>query len=110
MEYLPFIFGLIAGGVIVWVVFRGKVEDAGERGMAQSRGELTALRERLQGRDQQVAELRQALDRGGEEIAALQVELRAEGERRAAAEEKNRRVAELEVVIEKTVFSGLVTA
>jgi DNA recombination protein RmuC len=86
----------LAGGLAVWIVLRGKVRFAFERGRAELQAETAALTERLQGREQQVAELRTGLERHEEAIASLRIELRSEAERRSAAEEKNRRIVELE--------------
>ncbi len=87
--------GLLAGGALAWLYFgarSGKTESA-------LTAEAAALSERLQGREQLLAELRGAFDKAATEIDVLRSELMTESARRSAAEEKCTRIAGLETLL-----------
>jgi DNA recombination protein RmuC len=99
MDYLFLVIGLIIGAGVAWAVFKSRTDFAYARGRAESEAETATLAERLQGKEQQIAELRGGVEKAAEELCALREELKVEAERRSAAEEKNRRIAELETAL-----------
>src|SRR5512141_1640274 len=96
MEYLYLIIGALLGGGGCWLLSRSKAEAACQKARAELEAQGAALGERLQNREQQVAELRGAFDKATSDISTLRTELKSEGERRAAAESRNCRIPELE--------------
>lgn len=93
---LLFLLGLLAGGVIVWLLLSAQTRHAYQRARSEGQAELATLTERLGGRDAQVVEMRALIERREDEIIHLTEELKQESERRSAAEEKGSRVAALE--------------
>jgi len=100
MEYLLLIAGFILGGVVVWLLLKSRIELAFSRGRAELQTEVAAQAERLQGREEQIADLKASLAAAADEIAELRVTVKAESEKRSAAEEKNTRIVELETALE----------
>ena len=99
MDYVFFVTGLFVGGGAVWLLLKSKSDFAYQKGRSDLKAEVAALNERLQGRELQVSESKLLLDKAGAEIAGLRSGLRSETERRSAAEEKNTRIAELEITV-----------
>ena len=77
--------GAVIGGVIIWLILRGRGES-----------EKAILSERLQGREQQIQELKTSLEKVSLEFKSHQGGFKTESERRSAAEERNLRIPELE--------------
>jgi DNA recombination protein RmuC len=96
MEYLLLVAGVLICGTLIFILFRSRSDLARQKNRAEFEAREAALGERLQNREQQVAELKVAFDKAAAEISALRVELKGEAERRAAAEEKNARIVHLE--------------
>jgi DNA recombination protein RmuC len=99
MEYVFFVTGLLVGSVAMWLLLKSKSDFAYQKGRSEMETEAAALNERLQGRDLQIVENKLLLDKAGAEIAGLRAGLSTETERRSAAEEKNTRIAELELTL-----------
>ena len=100
MEYLFLIIGAFLGGLCVWFLLRSKEDLAFQRGKGEMETSLAALNERIQAKEQQIADLKGLLEKGDAEIAGLRAELKTESARRSAAEEKNCRIPELETALE----------
>ncbi len=91
MDIFFLVAGVVAGGALMWL-YLGK-------GKAALIAEAAALNERLQGKEQRIEELRDALNKATTEVDGLRAELMAESAKRSAAEEKCRRIAELETLL-----------
>ena len=94
------IIGLAAGGGVAFLVMRGWIREAGERGRQEVETELATLSERLQGREEKLRQEMDDLAAAQAELTALRCELTRQTERRSAAEEKNTRIPELERAVE----------
>ena len=94
-----FVVGVVAGGLLVYLVSRLKTREAAEKARMEGETERSALTERLRSRDDQLQEFKSAFDRANREISALRDELRLQSDRRSAAEEKNTRIPELESAV-----------
>ncbi len=77
--------GAVIGGVMIWLVLRGRGES-----------ERAILSERLQGREQQIQELKTSFEKVSLEVKSHQGAMKTESERRSAAEERNLRIPALE--------------
>ncbi len=95
-EILMLLLGAALGGVAVWFALRGRTQAAVEAALAARQAEQAVLAERLQARDQQIAQLTATARQAEEEAKRLQAELTAETSRRAAAEEKAGTLPKLE--------------
>ncbi|MRR33401.1 DNA recombination protein RmuC [bacterium] len=71
MEYLFIISGAVAGGVAAWLVLRSRADLAVARTKAEYEGELSALTERLLGREEQLGGLKESLAGRDGQIAGL---------------------------------------
>jgi len=95
--FAAFWVGCAAG----YIAMRLRAQVAYEKGRNEAAAEISALTERLNGRDTQFTEARQRADTGAETIARMDTELRAEIDRRTLAEARltllPRYEAELEV-------------
>lgn len=80
--FAAFWVGCAAG----YIAMRLRAQVAYERGRNESAAEISALKERLTGRDQQFNEARARADAGAETVARLEGELRQETDRRTVAE------------------------
>ena len=80
--FAAFWVGCAAG----YIAMRLRAQVAYERGRNESAAEISALQERLNGRDQQFNEARARAEAGVETIARLEGELRHETDRRTVAE------------------------
>jgi DNA recombination protein RmuC len=96
-----FIFGILAGGVLVWLFQRNGTRYLEERVRAQVNTELVAAQERLRGAEQQVVVLREELETSRKQTESLGAKLSEEAQRRSAADATNARVPELERVIQE---------
>jgi DNA recombination protein RmuC len=94
------ILGLAIGGVSVWFILQGNIQNAADKAKAEAEAARATLTERLQAKEEQIERLTGSLDKASEEIKGLQSELKSESEKRAAAEEKNTRIPELDEAIE----------
>ncbi len=97
--FFLFVLGLILGGVVVWFLLRSKTEQGILRVKGEGEAERAVLSERLQGKEQQAAELRASLEKICAENEEYRQTIREESERRSAAEERNLRIPELEGVL-----------
>lgn len=98
MNFLYLIIGVFAGGIAVWL-FLG---TRGSQERTRLAAEAAALNERLQGKEQRVEELKLAFDSSIAENSGLRAELMAEAGKRSAAEEKNTRIAGLELQLKES--------
>jgi DNA recombination protein RmuC len=96
MELVFVILGVVAGGVAVFLILRPQIRTAAETARQAVEAEQAALAERLQGREELLAQSRLDLADVKADMSALREELARQAERRSAAEEKNTRVPELE--------------
>lgn len=80
--FAAFWVGCAAG----YIAMRLRAQVAYEKGRNESAAEISALKERLNGRDQQFNEARQRADAGVETTSRLEAELRQETDRRTVAE------------------------
>jgi len=81
--------GVAAAGLAGWLYLRAALRQAQARGQAEGAAERAALLERVQGREEQLANLRQELETATGELAHLRgehaaLQTRLEEERRAA--------------------------
>ncbi|MCP4642443.1 MAG: DNA recombination protein RmuC [bacterium] len=93
--------GLTIGGVGMWLIGRARAGQAMARAMAQAESAKATLEERLQARDQTIAELRAEAATFTQKIETLTEAMSAESARRSAAEEKNSRIPELETALKE---------
>lgn len=80
--FAAFWFGCAAA----YVAMRLRSQVAYEKGRVDSAGEISSLKERLNGRDQQYNEVRQRADAAAETVTRLEAELREETDRRTMAD------------------------
>ena len=80
--FAAFWVGCAAG----YIAMRLRAQVAYEKGRNEAAAEISALTERLNGRDVQFTEARQRVDTGAETITRMDAELRAEIDRRTMAE------------------------
>jgi len=59
--FLLLLIGIVLGAIIIWLIFRFKVQQAADRVRADMEPERATLLERLQGRDQQIKDLKDVL-------------------------------------------------
>jgi DNA recombination protein RmuC len=106
-----FVVGVVAGGILVYLVARFKIREAAEKARMEGESERSALTERLRGRDDQLQEMKSAIEKADGEISTLREDLRLQSDRRSAAEEKNTRIPELEtaVVVKEERITALLT-
>lgn len=95
LPFLPFLSGLLAGGLFVWAFSRMKLKQVidracGEIELAKSTAEL-----KLAAGDERIQALMESLHHADSELSRIRDELRSESEKRAAAEEKTNRIEEL---------------
>jgi DNA recombination protein RmuC len=100
MEYLFLAIGAVLGGLCAWLLLRSRENLAFQKGKSEMEASVAALNERLQGKELQIADLREFLEKANTETVDLRSQLKTESDRRSAAEEKNRRIPELESVLE----------
>ncbi|MCI0419250.1 MAG: DNA recombination protein RmuC [Acidobacteria bacterium] len=117
MEILSLIVALFVGFIVAWLIAGAKRAQALAEAESQARAEIAALKERLQLREQELAEFRQrqtawdtketALETELSEMKALsrEIEVRMEEEQKNATE----KIAQLQSVEERLnrVFQGL---
>ncbi|RJR36512.1 MAG: DNA recombination protein RmuC [Desulfobacteraceae bacterium] len=84
--------GAAAGAVVVWLIFRGRVQQL----RVQGDSERALLSERVQGRERQIEELRKSIESLSVELGRQAEELKGESGKRSAAEERNLRIPDLE--------------
>jgi DNA recombination protein RmuC len=95
-----FVLGVFWLGVIGgWLAMRVRIQGAYERARADGAAEQASLKERLEGREKQVAELRESLDAHAREMAELREQLKHELGRRTAAEERNSQLDDLQKAV-----------
>ena len=92
MNILFLIIGVLAGGLITWLLLGTR----GARERSRLAAEAAILNGRLQGHEERAAELKTSIDRAGAEINELRAALMAEAEKRSTAEEKCTRIPDLE--------------
>ena len=80
--FAAFWVGCAAG----YIAMRLRAQVAYEKGRNEAAAEISALTERLKGRDIQFTEARKRADTGAETITRMDAELRAEIDRRTIAE------------------------
>src|SRR2546423_6906114 len=97
---LMLILGLVAGGISVWMLARGKINDASRRAKAEAEAERAVLAERLQGKEQQIQSLTAEFQKLNEQLPLIQLQLKAEAQGRAVAEERNSQIPRLETVLQ----------
>jgi len=85
------VIGLVIGflGTGLFFRFRNKTQSDTDY-------EKATLKERVQGKDQQIAELKSVLDKTNSELTGLREEFKSETQKRSAAEEKNTRIPNLQ--------------
>ena len=94
--FAAFWVGCAAG----YIAMRLRAQVAYERGRNEAAAEISALTERLNGRDVQFNEARQRADAGAEAIARMETELRSEIDRRTVAEARLMLVPKYEAELE----------
>jgi DNA recombination protein RmuC len=94
--FAAFWVGCAAG----YIAMRLRAQVAYEKGRNESAAEISALTERLNGRDIQFNEARQRADSGAETIARMEIELRTETDRRTVAEARLTLVPKYEAEVE----------
>lgn len=94
--FAAFWVGCAAG----YIAMRLRAQVAYEKGRNESAAEISALTERLNGRDIQFNEARQRADTGAETIARMETELRSETDRRTVAEARLTLVPKYEAELE----------
>src|SRR5579859_5830305 len=100
------VVGLVIGGGGVWLLLRGRNEDASRRGKSEGDAERATLAERLQGKEEQIRNLNAAVEQFKAENERLQNELTSESAKRAAAEERNNRIPQLESELNENKIRG----
>lgn len=90
------ILGVVAGGVVAFLILRPRIRTAAEAAHQASEAERAALAERLRGREELLQQANDSLAGANSELAALREELTRQTVRRSAAEEKTTRIPELE--------------
>ncbi len=73
------------GGAAAYIGMRLRAQGAYEKGRSEAAVEISALTERLNGRDLQITEARQRAEAAAETITRLEAELRADADRRTVA-------------------------
>src|ERR1051325_3246363 len=69
------IVGLVFGGAAVWVQFKGRIQAASDKVKAETEAERAVLAERLQGKDQQIAEFRSDIAAKNQQLSACNSEI-----------------------------------
>ncbi len=90
-QVLYVIVGVIAGFFGAFLFFRFR-----DGSRSDTDYEKATLKERVQGKDQQIADLKSVLDKTNTELTGLREEFKSETQKRSAAEEKNSRIPDLE--------------
>jgi DNA recombination protein RmuC len=93
--------GIVGGAVASFIVLRARTDDAVNLARSQSASDAAALNERLQGREQRLAELQATVAKLGGEVERFNAALQAESVRRSAAERSAERIAPLEARVEE---------
>ncbi|MCL6477096.1 MAG: DNA recombination protein RmuC [Peptococcaceae bacterium] len=102
MENIPgLIAGLLAGGAAVWLVTRIKIQHAYEKARYEIEAERALLNERLQSKEEQIADLKAAAGSLEAEVKSLREDYKAEAAKRSAAEEKNSQIPRLEAAVKE---------
>jgi DNA recombination protein RmuC len=96
---LVLIGGAVLGSLSVWLFTHGRTKAEFNRGCAQGEAERGILLERLQARENLIAEGKQRIGELESAIEQVHGELKSETERRSKAEERNLRISELEIQI-----------
>ncbi|HWW00789.1 MAG TPA: DNA recombination protein RmuC [Candidatus Acidoferrum sp.] len=99
LPIVALIAGVCVGGIVLWVLFRGKVAGAVAETRAQFEPQVATLTERVNAKDQQVAELQSFLAAETDQKSQLAVQLQEESNSRATAEEKCHRIPDLELQV-----------
>jgi len=89
-------FGFAAGCAVIGAIAWTKLRVAASSARADAEAEIAALRERLQGRDQQLQDSAAKSKQAEDQIAILQRELQRELQNRAAAEQLNQQIPRIE--------------
>lgn len=99
MEYILLLIGAGIGSAATWLVCRTRMSSSFEKGRSAVQAEVAVITERLQGKEQILAEAKAAVDRQRAELEIVRNDLKIESSMRAAAEEKCRRIVELETLL-----------
>jgi DNA recombination protein RmuC len=103
-ELLPWLTGLagvVLGALGAYWLLRSRFRQAAQMARATVEAQTGILKERLDGRERELAELRRAVEEKASEHARVEADLRAQSEARAAAEARNTRVPVLESELAK---------
>jgi len=99
------VLGIAVGGGAAWLVLRGKVRHALDRGRGEAGAEMAALSERLVGREETIEELRRELSGRDVSLEKLQAEVLALSDRGSRLEttlkEERRQAAEKLALLEE---------
>src|SRR5260370_949936 len=101
LPIVALIAGVCVGGIALWVLFRGKVAGAVAETRAQFEPQVATLTERVNAKDQQVAELQSFVAAETDQKSQLAVQLQEESNARATAEEKCHRIPDLELQVKR---------
>ena len=93
---IALIVSCVLGGVVVWLLVRGKIHQAAVLTKKEFEFQLAVSSERVADRDMEIVELRLESEKQKKQLAQLDSQLRDESTRRATGEERAKRVPQLE--------------
>jgi len=96
LPILAFVAGVCLGGLALWLLTGSRISSAVACVRAELQPQLAALTERVNAKQQQVAELQTTLAAESDQKTQLAFQLQQQGSARAAAEEKCNRIPEIE--------------
>jgi DNA recombination protein RmuC len=99
MESAFLILGVVAGGIVAFLILRPRIRSAAEAARRLTEAEGAAMAERLRGREELLQQTRDTVAGAHSELAALREELTRQTGMLSAAEEKTTRIPELEKAI-----------
>ena len=71
MTIIAVISGLIAGGILVWLLMRGQISSAYDKGKSDASSEVPALQERIIARETRISELTESKTEAEKEVDEL---------------------------------------
>lgn len=102
-ELLPWLTGfagVVIGALGAWWLLKSRFRQTAQMAQTAADAQAGILKERLDGRERELAELRRAVEERASENTRLEAELRAQSEARAAAEARNARLPALEAELD----------